>query len=135
MKGTKPQLKQDRAAIKRVPKPPDWLSTEAKAEWKRVMPLLIERRILTDADLGTLENYCVAMGQVRQLEKLVQKTFVLRTESGAFKPAPWVKQQEGAMTRALRLAAELGLTPVSRSRPAIRDAEDNDNDLDNPLAL
>jgi P27 family predicted phage terminase small subunit len=61
MKGRKPDLKSDQAAIASVVRAPQWLSADAKAEWRRVMPHLIERRILTDADLGGLENYCVAM--------------------------------------------------------------------------
>lgn len=34
MKGTKPQLVVDNAAVKFVPPPPDWLSEEAKKEWR-----------------------------------------------------------------------------------------------------
>jgi P27 family predicted phage terminase small subunit len=40
---------------------------------------------------------------------------------------PAVGIQSDAMTRARLLAAELGLTPVSRSRPAIRDDADDDD--------
>jgi P27 family predicted phage terminase small subunit len=107
---------------------PAWLSKHAKAEWRRVMPDLTKRRILTTADLGSLESYCIAIGQVRDMERLVAKGgHVVETARG-LRAHPAVRIQSDAMTRARLLAAELGLTPVSRSRPAIRDDE-NDDDL------
>ncbi len=42
---------------------------------------------------------------------------------------PAVGIQSDAMTRARLLAAELGLTPVSRSRPANPDDEEDEDDL------
>lgn len=126
MKGTKPSLRLavDNDAVRSAPMAPSWLSREAKAEWRRVMPGLVQRRILTRADLGSLENYCVAMGRVRQLESELQNEF----------DAPLFRAQDKAMTTARQLAAELGLTPVSRSRPSVREAGDDDDDL-SPLDL
>lgn len=122
MRGTKPTLKTDRAAISQAARVPAWLSKDAKNEWRRVMPLLIERRVVTEADLGCVEAYCVAIGRIRELERMIQanpgdqKLYRLQTQSTQV---------------ARQLAAELGLTPVSRSRPAIRDeAEDELTGLD-----
>jgi P27 family predicted phage terminase small subunit len=127
MKGRKPDLQSDQAAIVSVTRAPQWLSADAKAEWQRVMPHLIERRILTDADLGSLENYCVAIGQVRELERVIKRDgFVFQSSRGP-RANPAVKLQADAMSRSLRLAAELGLTPVSRSRPVMRNDEENDD--------
>lgn len=120
MRGVKPHLVVDNAAVSKVPPAPGWLSRDAKAEWRRVVPILVERRILTTADLGNLENYCVAIGQVRETERLLQRDGqVIETEQG-LKRHPAVGIQSDAMTRARLLSAELGLTPVSRSRPAVR---------------
>ncbi|WP_234680795.1 P27 family phage terminase small subunit [Bradyrhizobium monzae] len=88
------------------------------------MPELAKRRILTIADLGSLESYCVAMGRVRQLEALLRTEIDLKL----------LRAQDKSMMTARQLAAELGLTPVSRSRPAVRE-NDNEGDDDNPLAL
>ncbi len=125
MKGTKPTLQQDSAAIDRRRAAPAWMSDDAKAEWKRVFPSLVERRILTNADLGGLENYCVACGRIRQIERALQK--------GELDPT-FVRMQDKAMQTARQLAAELGLTPVSRSRPAMRNDE-SDDESDNPLNI
>lgn len=133
MRGTKPTMQVDRDAIKTNRPPPKWLSADAKAEWKRVFPILLDRRILTVADLGSLENYCIAIGAVRAMERKIQtEGHVYTTETG-LKRHPAVAIQADNMNRARLLAAELGLTPVSRSRPTVR--EDNSGDDDDPLAV
>ncbi len=127
MKGTKPQLRQAHDAVQDLAAP-DWLADEARKEWDRVMPVLAERRILTDADLGGLENYCICIGRVRETEALIQ---------GGQEPDMMLKLarlQDKAMASARQLAAELGLTPVSRSRPAIREDGDED-DSPNPMEM
>lgn len=140
MRGTKPHLVVDNGAVRSTPRAPSWLSKEAATEWRRVVPILVERRILTRADLGSLENYCVAMGQVREMEGHLQRMGpVVKTQrvgadgksvTVSLKRNPAVGIQADAMTRARLLAAELGLTPVSRSRPSIRDDDDDDSLLD-----
>jgi P27 family predicted phage terminase small subunit len=127
MRGRKPELATDRNALDALINAPGWLSKHAKAEWRRVMPDLTKRRILTTADLGSLESYCIAIGQIREMERLVAKDgHVVETARGP-RAHPAVRIQSDAMTRARLLAAELGLTPVSRSRPAIRDDENSDD--------
>lgn len=129
MKGVKPRLVVDNSAVSKAPPAPAWLSADAKREWKRVVPILVERRILTTADLGSLENYCTAIGTVREMERQLQRDgHVIETDKG-LKRHPAVGIQSDAMTRARLLAAELGLTPVSRSRPAVRGDSAGD-DLD-----
>jgi len=130
MRGTKPHLVVDNGAVDKSLSAPSWLSSEAKKEWKRVIDLLVERRILTRADLASLENYCIAIGQVRDCEKHLQDHGHVIDVDGVMKRNPSVGIQSDAMTRARLLAAELGLTPVSRSRPTIRDQEDDDSLLD-----
>jgi P27 family predicted phage terminase small subunit len=123
MRGTKPNLVIDSDAIKSNRAAPAWMSKDAKAEWKRVFPSLVQRRILTEADLGGLDSYCVATGRIRELERALQ--------ASALDPV-MVRMQDKAMQTARQLAAELGLTPVSRSRPTMRD-DTNENDDDNPI--
>ncbi len=128
MRGAKPQIIEAAAPLPSV-EAPDWLAEEARAEWLRVMPDLIQRRILTDADLGNLENYCICIGRVRQMEAAIQ------TENDAEMMLKLIRVQDKAMASARQLGAELGLTPVSRSRPAVREKEDGDADGANPLDL
>lgn len=124
MKGTKPHLVVSNDALPRVPSAPSWMQRDAKAEWRRVMPQLVERRILTAADLGTLENYCTAIGQIRQIQRRLQEVGGIDLQL--------MRLQNQTMATARQHAAELGLTPVSRSRPSIREASDDEDlsDLD-----
>jgi len=123
MRGPKPQPRPMANAIATAINPPSWLSKHAKHEWRRVMPEIVKRRTLTDADLGGLENYCVAIGRVRQLEALLLDS----VDPKLF------RMQDAAIKTSRQLAAELGLTPVSRSRPAVR-KDDDDGDA-NPLNI
>lgn len=128
MKGGKPKLKTDAAALRSIPLAPAWLPATAGLEWDRVTPILVERKILTDADLGSLESYCLAIGQVRDCQAILaaQDSPFFAGENGVPRPHPAIRVMHAAMTHARQLAAELGLTPVSRSRPAISDeGEDN----------
>lgn len=110
-----------------VQAPPSYLSKDAKAEWRRVAPILItERRVLTVADLGALENYCIAFGTMRELHRLLQvEGHVL--PSGKRHPASTALIQAQQMQ--LRAAAELGLTPSARSRAALGELPDEDEDF------
>lgn len=79
----------------------------------------------TSADLGSLENYCLAQARVRQAEASIQG------ETDADVITKLARMQDKAMATARQLAAELGLTPVSRSRPTMR--EEGEADDLNPL--
>jgi P27 family predicted phage terminase small subunit len=120
-RGLKPHLKPTQGALAHPPNAPAWFNRYAKGEWLRIMPLLIERKILTEADMGSVESYCIAIGQVRQMQILIDKEGPIAQGTHGPRAHPAVKIQSDAMTRARLLASELGLTPVSRSRPTIRD--------------
>jgi P27 family predicted phage terminase small subunit len=107
-------------ALSRAPPVPSWLSKDAKAEWRRVMPTLCARRTLTPADLGTAENYCVAIGHAREIEREIQKSDTLN--------GTLFRLQDKTMQTARQLAAELGLTPTSRNRPAMHGNDDEHAD-------
>lgn len=116
MRGRKPELQAASDAIGGM-KPPSWLGKHARTEWRRVMPELTKRKILTVADLGSLEAYCVAIGRVREIELLFRNGIDPKLH----------RMQNASMVTARQLAAELGLTPVSRSRPSIRDDQGDDD--------
>lgn len=124
MKGRKPSITVASGAVQGNAPAPLWMSRLARAEWRRVIPELTKRRILTLADLGSLESYCVAIGRVREIELQLRAGFDLKLN----------RAQDAAMKTARQLAAELGLTPVSRNRPAVRDNDTTDDD-DNPLSV
>ncbi|ASP68306.1 phage terminase small subunit P27 family [Sinorhizobium meliloti] len=125
LRGVKPSLAPDRAPLTKAPPAPKWMTDEARAEWKRIMPRLIEDRIITKADLTGVENYCVAVGRVREIEALFRTSGTL--DKVLF------GMQNRAMQTARQLAAEYGLSPVSRARVGSASTDD-DND-DNPMMI
>ena len=124
-RGVKPSLHPDADALTKAPPVPKWLAPHAKAEWKRIMPQLIARRILTKGDLGGVETYCQMVGTIRQITEE-------RAASGAIDP-----KMEGLAVRcattARQLAAEYGLSPTSRARIGAVQADDDPGD--NPLEV
>jgi P27 family predicted phage terminase small subunit len=137
MKGRKPEVRVARDAVAGVPCP-DWLSEYAKAYWVDVVRDLSGRKILSHDNLPSVVSYCIALGKVRKAEDDLRRLgdvieiYAMDKEGTArlvgVKPNPAAKQQNDAMSLALRLAAELGATPISRSRPSMPD-DDGQDDL------
>lgn len=123
-RGVKPTLSADDDALTRAPVAPKHLSAQAKAEWRRIMPQLIARRIITRADLAGVEHYCTCAGIVRQIEEE-------RAAAGGAIDVRLFGVLNRAAQTARQLAAEYGLTPTSRAR--IGNAKPVDDDDDNPL--
>lgn len=126
LRGVKPKFSPDQEPLSRVPKAPAYFSAYAKAEWKRVLPVLVARRILCAADLSQVETYCCMAGLVRQIE-------TERQLAGGVVDVRMFGVQNRAAQTARQIAATLGLDPVSRARMGA--APEPDDDDDNPLAV
>jgi P27 family predicted phage terminase small subunit len=125
MRGRKPdQIAADAGALTVAPSPPVWMAKDAKIEWRRILPDLVRRQTVTSSDLGSVESYCVAVGRVRELERLIQSAQLIDPKL--------FRMQNAAIQTARQLAAELGLTPVSRSRPKmiVPETQAEDSPLD-----
>lgn len=131
MRGAKPKLEAIEGGLSRLPPAPAWLPQEAKAEWRRVVPGLRERRTITKADLSVLEAYCLSAGLVRSSQKLIAaEGEMVTTTRGEKKRHPAHQTLFQALTESRRLAAELGLTPASRNKAAEVLGDDDLSDLD-----
>ncbi|MFG1237174.1 phage terminase small subunit P27 family [Xanthobacter autotrophicus DSM 597] len=104
-----------------LPAPPEWLGDDAREEWLRVLPILLgERRTLSMADLSIFANYCVAIGQVAEANRILKEEGLTFSGPSGPKRHPAVAVRSDGMTQARQMAAELGLTPASRGRPGIK---------------
>ena len=119
LRGVKPALSRDRDPLTKAPPAPRNFSMFAVTEWKRVMPRLIEDRIITKADLGGVEDFCMARGLVREIDA------ILRNGDGMI-DLKLLRAQDKAMQTSRQLAAEYGLSPTSRAR--VGAGEDDDRD-------
>jgi P27 family predicted phage terminase small subunit len=130
MRGAKPKLEAIDGGLSRLPPAPSWMAQEAKAEWRRTVPILRERRTMTKADLQILESYCLAVGKVRSSEKLIAAEGEMIDSKHGRKRHPAFQTLFQSLAESRRLAAELGLTPASRNKAPIAEGADDLSDLD-----
>ncbi|WP_152047187.1 phage terminase small subunit P27 family [Aureimonas psammosilenae] len=132
MRGRKPnEIAPGSSVLMEAPKPPAHLAPDAKREWKRIAPILVERGVLTGADLGILESYCTAFARMREAERTIARegvTFLNARGEHKRHPASGIQNES---IKTMRLCAnELGLTPVSRSRSNFKTDDGDDSSLD-----
>ena len=122
MRGVKSGIEPpDEPLADEIPDPPEWMGDDARAEWLRVLPILFtDRRTLSVADLAIFGNYCVAIGQVAEANRILSKEGLTFTGPSGPKRHPALAIRSDGMTQARQMAAELGLTPASRGRPGIK---------------
>ena len=123
LRGVKPRLSRDRDPLTKAPPVPKHFNAYAAAEWRRVMPRLVDDRIITKADLGGIEDFCIARGRVREIEDLFR-------QAGGIPDKVLFGMQNRAMQTARQLAAEYGLSPTSRARVQGQEADDEPSPLD-----
>ena len=111
---------------KKVLAPPVHLSPEAKAEWKRLAPMLTKIGILSDLDRGAFAAYCQAYGRWKlaedSLDSLRRKDesgfagMLVTTKAGNTIQNPLVGIANRSMDMMVKYAAEFGFTPSARAR-------------------
>ncbi|WP_273411812.1 phage terminase small subunit P27 family [Elstera cyanobacteriorum] len=126
-RGRKPELKGVADGLSKAPPVPAWLPAESKAEWKRIWPGLAARRTVTEADLATVEAYCLSVGTAKRAQALIAaEGEILATDYGP-KRHPAFQTLFQSLTESRRLAAELGLTPTSRNKAGAAVPDDSDD--------
>lgn len=88
---------------------PKWLTGEARALWRRVVPGAIRSGLLTVVDLPTFEAFCQSYARWREAEALTGKNLELAIAKGYRNAA--VKERQ----LLLQLGARFGFDPSSRS--------------------
>lgn len=86
-------------ALVDVPEPPDWLpNAHAVKEWKRLAPILVANKLLTEVGMSPLGNLCALHGKMVQL-----------WAAGEAPVASMVAQYRN-------LINDFGMTPVSQGK-------------------
>lgn len=121
-----------------VPDCPPHLQGLAREEWDRLAPALAQMGVLTLIDGGALALYCQAWSRWVQAEQAIAKMaardqmtggLMIKTANGNPIQNPLVGIANKAMADCNRYAAELGITPSSRSRiAAVGDSNATRND-------
>jgi P27 family predicted phage terminase small subunit len=107
------------AILTELPQPPMPLSRVARQEWIRTGGLLLRARVLTEADLSALAAYCVVYGRWVEAENDVRRRGVMvpaKPRSKNLVQNPFLGIANKALQQMVRLLAEFGLTPSTRTR-------------------
>jgi len=107
----------------KAPTCPAHLNPSAKAEWKRLAQHLFMRGIVGEGDRAALAAYCQAYGRWVEAErKLAETPLLIKLPSGYIQQSPWLAIANKQLEIMHKYMAELGLSPVSRSRVSVKRA-------------
>lgn len=102
--------------------PPDHLDAVAREEWDRVAPVLTAAGVLTQGDRAVLAMYCLNWARWVHAEEMVAKSApVLKADTGALHPNPYLLVSRQAQEMLVKCAAVLGLDPANRSKVTATD--------------
>ena len=100
-----------------APKCPDHLDEKARKEWRRIVPILMRMRVLTEADGYALASLCQTYStMVKAQEKLNEAGFLYKSPSGYVMQSPVLAVVNQCIETIVKLSREFGLTPAARSR-------------------
>jgi P27 family predicted phage terminase small subunit len=117
----KPRLK--------IPPCPDHLDDVAKSEWKRLVKILAQMKLLTEADYIALANLCQAFSRMVKAEReLAESGLLYTTRSGYVQQNPLISIINSSVETITKLCREFGLTPSSRSRIQLMPSEAEQKD-------
>jgi len=98
-----------------APECPAWLKGEARQEWFRVVPILLARRTLCEADMGHLAGMCDWWGQYVSARRRVRKITSASPYHGHLIDHPRVVMSQAWKAYA-DAARQFGLSPASKTR-------------------
>jgi P27 family predicted phage terminase small subunit len=115
--GRKPRLVINNGNPQKAPPAPEHLDEAAKAEWEKVAPELASAGHLPESTYGLVTMYCEAVSAAADCARILRESGRMINVAGLPpKPHPAVRQQLQYQNLALRYAAELGLTAISKQR-------------------
>ena len=113
---------------------PQWLTEDARAEWRRLAPELDRLALLTIVDGTFFASYCQAYADMRRARRvLAKKGWTYKTPTGYLRNRPEVQVYHRAIALVASLGAHFGLSPASRTgldvmpAPPPRDTDNEDD--------
>ena len=111
--------------LSKPPEPPDFLSSEAKTEWKRVTPELLRLRLLTVLDIMPLAAYCASVARWVAAERALAemaaenpdtKGLIITGAMGSPAINPMLRIARMSAEDMLRFSCEFGFSPAARTK-------------------
>ena len=146
--GRRPINQREPKPAPKTPGIPTWLSNEARAEWRRVVPELDKLGLLARVDRAALATYCETWSTFVAAERLIHEHGIVilkkvqeaLTDEGVViiyqqpvkNPALMVARDCAAQIRGF--CAEFGLTPSARTRIEVPEADDGADGIESLLS-
>jgi P27 family predicted phage terminase small subunit len=135
--GNPGKRKLNRAELRQAvvaPKMPKKLSDEAKADWRRLARLFLERGIIRPEDQDQLANLCEAIATLREARSAladmpVKQRLMLKVGQG-FQANPLLYIIRDQVRMINRIGAEFGLSPAARTRLTFDEQASDADDLE-----
>jgi len=124
--GKRPLPQHEAQPKPRLPQAPVFLSMEGKREWTRTGKRLLGLGLMTEIDTAALAAYCQAWGRWRGAEEKLNEFGVVIKVGASLQVSPYLSVANKAMEQMTRLLIEFGMTPSSRSRVSVSDAQKED---------
>ena len=129
--GKRPLNKREPKPEAKAPECPAHLDDLAKTEWARVVPILLQMRVLTEADYMALGTLCQAYSTMAKAQEQLTKTGILfKTPNGYIQQSPLISIVNQSAELVTKLAREFGLTPSARSRVTTIGQDNAENPFD-----
>lgn len=122
------QIKKPPRFVRKAPGAPTWMSREAKAEWRRVVPELERLKLVKQAMRGGLAAYCVTWARFVQAQRTLDDKGLTYEAAQGWIPRPEVAIVKACTQELRQWASEFGLTPTSEGRLSVPDEPPEDED-------
>lgn len=109
-----------------APDCPAHLTPDARAEWDRIMPLLIRLKIVSEIDTAALALYCQSYGRWQEAERKIAEMkekggdgLLVKAPSGYPIQNPYLAIANRAMEDCNKYLQQFGLSPAARTRVTV----------------
>lgn len=101
-----------------LPRPPTFMTKEAKKEWRRVIKHLHENQLMSHLDVAALAAYCTHYSRWVEAEKKIQElnTLIIKAPSGYPQNNPYLGIANRSLEMMHKFLVEFGMTPSARAR-------------------
>lgn len=100
-----------------IPDPPDYLDDRAQDKFVEMAGKLARMRVMSDVDIDALAFYCVRWCDWREaVDKVAATGHIIKSPNGYPIKNPWASTMEKAHQDCMKILAEFGMTPSSRTR-------------------
>lgn len=113
--------------ITEIPEAPESLREPGVKCWDKTAKILLGVKVLTDADLDTLESYCIAYQTMLEANSDLDRDGLtqMNPTSGLLSPHPSVNIMNKAQAELRQTGTLLGLSPSARTRINVPKKDDS----------